>query len=131
MRSLSDKPYRFIIVDSPEQFKPDYWSRVVAVFTTGQTWQFRGYKWREPQELFSHVLGIYVGEKGAPVPSEVRGWGNGVRTFTVERWDERSHGQGVEQETRVARRWRDREVVEEVWRAVEGWMRGRGEWKRN
>jgi parafibromin len=132
MRSLTDtnKPHRFIIVDSPEHFKPDYWARVVAVFTTGQTWQFRGYKWREPQELFTHVLGIYVGEKGHPVPGEVKGWANGVRTFTLERWDERAHGPGVDHDTRVGRRWRDREVVEEVWRAIEGWMRGKGEWKR-
>lgn len=131
LRSLSEKPYRFILVDSPDNFKPDYWNRVVAVFTTGQTWQFRAYKWREPQELFNHVLGVYVGEKGAPVPKEVSGWGKGVRQFWVDRWDERGTGAGVEHETRVARRWRDREVVEELWRAIEGWMRGKGEWKRN
>ena len=71
-----------------------------------------------------------MGEKGAPVPDGVRGWGNGVRRFEVERWDERGHGGNVDHEVRVGRRWRDREVVEEVWRAVEGWMRGRGEWKR-
>ncbi|KIW55968.1 hypothetical protein PV05_04671 [Exophiala xenobiotica] len=130
LHSLGEKPYRFILVDSPEQFKPDYWSRVVAVFTTGQVWQFRGYKWREPQELFGHVLGVYVGEKGLPTPPEVKGWGSSVKTFAVERWDERAHGANVDQETRVARRWRDRETVEEVWRSIEGHMRGRGEWKR-
>ncbi|KAL8826851.1 MAG: hypothetical protein Q9170_007249, partial [Blastenia crenularia] len=36
------RPLRFILVDTPEQFRPDYWNRVVAVFTTGQTWQFKG-----------------------------------------------------------------------------------------
>ena len=130
LHSLSEKPYRFILVDSPEQFKPDYWSRVVAVFTTGQVWQFRGYKWREPQELFGHVLGIYVGEKGLPIPAEVKGWGSSVKTFAVERWDERAHGAAVEQEVRQGRRWRDRETVEEVWRGIEAYMRGRGEWRR-
>ncbi|EXJ58446.1 hypothetical protein A1O7_05871 [Cladophialophora yegresii CBS 114405] len=130
MPSLGEKPFRFILVDSPEHFKPDYWSRVVAVFTTGQIWQFRGYKWREPQELFGHVLGIYVGEKGLPIPTEVKGWGSSVKSFSVERWDERAHGTSVEQETRMSRRWRDREIVEEVWRSIEGYMRGRGEWKR-
>ncbi|KIV84408.1 hypothetical protein PV11_00191 [Exophiala sideris] len=130
LHSLSEKPYRFILVDSPEQFKPDYWSRVVAVFTTGQIWQFRGYKWREPQELFGHVLGIFVGEKGLPIPGEVRGWGSSVKTFAVERWDERAHGGSVDQDTRAGRRWRDRETVEEVWRSIEAYMRGRGEWRR-
>jgi parafibromin len=130
MPSLGEKPFRFILVDSPEHFKPDYWSRVVAVFTTGQVWQFRGYKWREPQELFGHVLGVYVGEKGLPIPPEVKGWGSSVKSFAVDRWDERAHGASVEQETRMSRRWRDRETVEEVWRSIEGYMRGRGEWKR-
>jgi parafibromin len=130
LKSISERPFRFIIVDSPEQFKPDYWSRVVAVFTTGQVWQFRSYKWREPQELFGHVLGVYVGEKGAPIPNEVKGWGSSVKSFVVERWDERAHGAGVEAKTREARRWRDMETVEEVWRALESYMRGKSEWRR-
>jgi parafibromin len=127
---LSSRPFRFILVDSPDQFKPDYWSRVVAVFTTGQTWQFRGYKWREPQELFGHVLGIYLGERNVPVPSEVLGWGSNVRKFQVDRWDERGMG-AVEASVREGKRWRDREVVEEIWRTVEHWMGSKGaEWKR-
>ncbi|KAK5047389.1 hypothetical protein LTR84_006912 [Exophiala bonariae] len=130
LHSLSEKPYRFILVDSPDQFKPDYWSRVVAVFTTGQIWQFRGYKWREPQELFGHVLGIFVGEKGLPIPSEVKGWGSSVKSYSVERWDEKGHGAGVDQAQRASKRWRDRETVEEVWRAIESHMKGRGEWRR-
>jgi parafibromin len=130
MNNLGEKPYRFILVDSPEQFKPEYWDRVVAVFTTGQTWQFRGYKWREPQALFDHVLGLYVGERGQPVPAEVKGWGNNVKTFTVDRWDERAHGTGVEHEQRLKRRWKDREVVEDLWRNVEAVMKGKGMWQR-
>lgn len=129
--TLSSKPFRFILVDSPDNFKPDYWSRVVAVFTTGQMWQFRGYKWREPAELFRNVMGVYIGEKGQPVPTDVRGWGGGVRCFSIDRWDERLHGTSIEPSVREGRRWRDREVVEEVWRGLESWMRSRGgEWKR-
>ncbi|MCJ1429301.1 accessory factor associated with RNA polymerase II, partial [Sticta canariensis] len=80
----ASRPLRFILVDTPEQFKPDYWSRVVAVFTTGQTWQFRGYKWQSPPELFRHVLGIYVGWRGEDVPTTVRGWGRGVSSAQIE-----------------------------------------------
>ena len=130
MPSLSQKPYRFILVDSPDQFKPEYWSRVVAVFTTGQTWQFRGYKWREPQQLFENVLGIFVGEKGQPLPNEIKGWGSAVKRFEVDRWDERGHGSNVDSEQRANQRWRDRETVEELWRGIEGYMRSRGEWRR-
>ncbi len=130
MKSLSEKPFRFILVDSPEQFKPEYWNRVVAVFTTGQRWQFSSYKWREPQELFGHVLGVFVGERGQPVPGDVKSWGSSVKTFAVERWNEKGHGSKVSPEVRSKERWKDREVVEEVWRAVENYMKSKGEWKR-
>ncbi|KAL1885667.1 accessory factor associated with RNA polymerase II [Paecilomyces lecythidis] len=117
--SGAKKPTRFILVDSTSNFKPDYWQRLVAVFTTGQTWQFKSYKWSSPPELFKHATGIYVGWRGEDVPREVKGWGRGVKSFAVERWDEKGgvHGAG---------RWRDREVVEGVWTAIEEGMRARG-----
>ncbi|OAX76885.1 hypothetical protein ACJ72_08822, partial [Emergomyces africanus] len=77
------KPTRFILVDSTADFKPDYWNRVVAVFTTGQTWQFKSYKWSSPPELFKHATGIYVGWRGEEVPREVKGWGRGVRSLRL------------------------------------------------
>lgn len=110
------RPIRFIVVDSPEQFKPEYWARVVAVFTTGQTWQFKNYKWQAPQELFRHALGVYVGWRGEAVPEAVRGWGRGVVSVALDPWN------GVGGGTR----WRDREGVEAVWRGVEENMRVKG-----
>lgn len=115
------RPIRFIIVDTPEQFKPEYWSRVVAVFTTGQVWQFKSYKWQTPGELFKHTLGVYVGWRGDHLPETVRGWGRGVLSTQVEKW---SPGAGN------AARWRDREVVEGIWKAVEDNMRNKG-WRRD
>ncbi|EPS28149.1 hypothetical protein PDE_03095 [Penicillium oxalicum 114-2] len=113
------KPTKFILVDGTTNFKPEYWSRLVAVFTTGQTWQFKSYKWSSPPELFKHATGIYVGWRGEDVPSTVKGWGRGVQSFAVERWDEKGgiHGGG---------RWRDREVVEGIWTAIEEGMKLRG-----
>lgn len=113
------KPTRFILVDSTANFKPDYWQRLVAVFTTGQTWQFKSYKWSSPPELFKHAPGIYVGWRGEDIPREVRGWGRGVRSFFVERWDEKGGVNG-------SGRWRDREVVEGIWTAIEEGMKLRG-----
>ena len=110
---------RFIIVDSPDQFKPEYWTRVVAVFTTGQAWQFRSYKWQTPQELFSHVLGIYVGTRGEQTPDTVRSWGRGVAALQVDPYVDDK-----------ASRWRDREVVESVWSRIEDQMRRTG-WTNN
>ncbi|EFW15922.1 accessory factor associated with RNA polymerase II [Coccidioides posadasii str. Silveira] len=115
----------FILVDSTADFKPEYWNNVVAVFTTGQTWQFKSYKWSSPPDLFKHVTGIFVGWRGEEVPREVKGWGRGVRTFAVERWDEKSanvNGPAIGGRTR----WRDREVVEGIWGAIEEGMKARG-----
>ena len=59
------RPTRFIVVDNAEALARlgaggghDVWGRVVAVFTTGQTWQFKAYRWSEARELFRH------GERG-------------------------------------------------------------------
>ena len=110
-----NKPIRFILVDDPSSFRPDYWDRLVAVFTTGQTWQFKNYKWQAPAELFSHALGVYVGWKGEAVPETVQGWGRGVLSVQIDKG---------------AQRWRDREVVEDVWRGIEARMRAMG-WGRD
>ena len=114
-------PLRFVLVDSPDQFKPDYWARVVAVFTTGQKWQFSSYKWTQPNDLFKHALGIYVGYAGEIVPDMVRGWGRSVKNHSVDKWAANQGDKG---------RWRDREVVESIWTEIEEWMRARG-WGRD
>lgn len=111
------RPLRFVLVDSLDQFKPDYWSRVVAVFTTGQIWQFKSYKWQSPPELFSHALGVYVGWRGEETPQTVRGWGRGVISTQIEKYHNLQGVQG---------RWRDREIVEGIWTAVEQSMKSRG-----
>ena len=90
---------------------------MVAVFTTGQTWQFKSYKWQAAPDLFKNVLGIYVGWRGEDVPSTVRGWGRGVMSTQVEKWNPQQGSQG---------RWRDREVVEGVWGHIEESMRSKG-----
>ncbi|KAK4998080.1 accessory factor associated with RNA polymerase II [Elasticomyces elasticus] len=117
-----NRPLRFILVDTPDHFKPDYWSRVVAVFTTGQTWQFKGYKWTQPAELFSHALGVYVGWRGELIPDTVKGWGRGVLSAQLDKY---VGGPGGVEKNSVSR-WRDREVVEDIWGAIEGSMRARG-----
>ena len=98
-------------------FKPDYWSRVVAVFTTGQAWQFKSYKWQSPPDLFSHVLGVHIGWKGEDTPGTVKSWGRGVISDKIDPWHPNQPPQA---------RWRDREVVEGIWRGIEESMRNKG-----
>ena len=118
------RPMRFILVEGPEQFKPEYWNRVVAVFTTGQAWQFKNYRWSNAAELFKHVLGVYLGWRGEEPPEAVRAFGHKVLPCSVEKW--RDPGQpGAE-----TSRWRDREVVEAIWKGIEGNMRAKG-WRKD
>lgn len=68
---------RFAVVDNVEKFtKPEHWDRVVAVFVTGQAWQFRSYRWPSPNDLFQHVAGFYLTYQGERVPPELGTWRN-------------------------------------------------------
>ncbi|CAI6337475.1 unnamed protein product [Periconia digitata] len=116
--SISSQDLRFILVDSTAMFKPPYWDRVVAIFTTGQSWQFKSYKYPNPIELFAHYPGVYVGWEGETEPDAVRNWGRGVLPVKVDKWMGSEKG-----------RWRDREVVERIWGRIEEGMR-RGGWTR-
>ncbi|EGX90777.1 Pol II transcription elongation factor subunit Cdc73, putative [Cordyceps militaris CM01] len=115
------RPMRFILVEGPEQFKPEYWNRVAAVFTTGQTWQFKNYKWSNPNELFKHVQGIFVGWRGDLPPDPVRDWGHRVLAAPVDRW----RGHGLD-----SSRFRDKEAVESIWNTIELNMRSKG-WRKD
>jgi parafibromin len=119
MPSISSSPITFILVDNSSNFKPAYWSRVVGVFTTGQTWQFKLYKYTNPVELFSHYPGIYVGWSNEEPPQNVLDLGRGVMPVKVDKWTGTAEG-----------RWRDREVVERIWSRVEEGMRRNG-WTRD
>ena len=58
-----------------------------------------------------------MGWRGEDVPAAVKGWGRGVQSVGVEKWNP-SVGTGG--------RWRDREVVEGVWGRIEESMRAKG-----
>lgn len=62
------------IMDNPASLQPDDWGRVVAVFVSGQTWQFKGWKWSSPVDLFKNVLGIYLTFDDRTVDPNVQSW---------------------------------------------------------
>ncbi|KAB2102463.1 hypothetical protein AG0111_0g9108 [Alternaria gaisen] len=117
--SISSQPLTFICVDSTASFKPTYWSRVVAIFTTGQLWQFKSYKYTQPAELFANYPGIFVGWSSEEPPETVKQLGRGVLPVGVDKWTGSEKG-----------RWRDREVVERIWGRIEEGMR-KGGWTRD
>ncbi len=72
------------IIDNPvTRLKKDDWNRVVAVICQGAAWQFKGWRYSDPVDLFSRTFGFYVGLEGAAVPNELRGWN--VKTGKVSR----------------------------------------------
>ncbi|KAK1998679.1 Cdc73 family RNA pol II accessory factor [Colletotrichum falcatum] len=120
MRDIDpSRPMRFILVEGPEQFKPEYWNRVVAVFTTGQSWQFKNYKWSSPPDLFRRILGIFIGWRGEQPPDSVKEWGHRVLQLGVDRWRD---GTGAQE----AAKFRDKEAAESIWRAIEANMKNKG-----
>ncbi len=65
---------RFKIINDPRKLPGSDWDRVVAVFCTGQTWQFKDWKWSTPVELFKNVLGIHLNVDDQVINPTVQSW---------------------------------------------------------
>lgn len=85
----------------------DPWNRVIAVFTTGQAWQFKTYKWNEPRELFKNVMGVYVRWHNEPQNPNIRDWN--VVELQIDR----------------TKRHTDKQTVSHFWRQLESWTQRR------
>ncbi|CCD27155.1 Cdc73p NDAI_0J02630 [Naumovozyma dairenensis CBS 421] len=103
------KPLRFLIVNNTRMFtKAENWDRLVAVFTTGHTWQFNNYQWNTPQELFQHCKGYYFHFTGDAVPQHVQQWN--VEKIELDK----------------NKRFKDIEVVRYFWNSLEKELIARG-----
>jgi len=67
---------KYEIIDNPKtKFKSNAdWDRVVAVIPQGAEWQFKGWKYQRPVDVFTKYFGFYVGMEGAPIPKEITQW---------------------------------------------------------
>ena len=75
LRSLSDSAtVGYKITDDPSKFTDEEWERVVAVFVTGQTWQFRGWKYDNPTDLMQRVLGVHLMYDDRQPPPTIQSW---------------------------------------------------------
>lgn len=92
-----------MVVDNADLFtKPEYWDRVVAIFTTGQTWQFSKYKYSKPETLFQKYSGFYMAYQGDVVPKQIADWN--VSVIKVDRGE---------------KRFRDKMIVRDLWLQLE------------
>lgn len=45
----------YLVIDNPSRLAPGDWERVVAVVALGKEWQFKGWHWEKPVDLFANV----------------------------------------------------------------------------
>lgn len=101
---------QIVVVDNVNIFtKPEYWDRVVAIFTTGQTWQFAKYKYSKPEELFQKYPGFFVSYLGDVTPKQIKDWN--LNEIKVDR------GQ---------KRFRDKMIVRDFWLHMEKTLIAKG-----
>lgn len=64
------------IIDNPvtRLAKERDWDRVVAVIAQGAAWQFKGWKYNSPVDIFSKMFGFFIGMEGSPLPRDVTTW---------------------------------------------------------
>ncbi|KAG0687426.1 accessory factor associated with RNA polymerase II [Pichia californica] len=105
-----NRKIKFVVVNNVEKFfiKPEYWDRVVAVFTTGQEWQFKNYKINKPNLLFQKVKGFYINYNGDSIPLNIKNWN--VQIISLDR----------------NQRFKDRQISELLWESIERFMASKG-----
>ena len=95
---------RYKVVDSVKRFQPRHWDRVVAVFASGKEWQFKGWRWKSPVEIFTRCQGMHVYFDDEAVASTVRSWA--VAPFALKKQTRNS----------------DRLQCHGIWKVVDHWM---------
>lgn len=63
---------RYEVIDDGSKLSSNDWHRVVAVFVHGPLWQFRGWKFSNPVDLLSEVLGFYLYFEEDQIPTTVK-----------------------------------------------------------
>lgn len=102
--------HNIMVVDNVDLFtKPEYWDRVVAIFTTGQAWQFAKYKYTKPEALFQKYPGYILTYTGDVVPKQIAEWN--VNVVSVDRGE---------------KRFRDKMIVRDLWMQLEKVLMLRG-----
>lgn len=101
----------------------DPWSRVIAVFTTGQAWQFKSYRWTDPRDLFRngmlHPLTVSDGR--------VRSMEQRSIHITSQRMERDTFTGALLQSLTIiqvdrTKRHTDKQLVAFFWRSLDSWV---------
>ncbi|KAL9988717.1 hypothetical protein ACROYT_G003195 [Oculina patagonica] len=74
-------PYR--VIDNPARLQPNDWNRVVAVFVQGPAWQFKGWPYSSPVDIFTKTKGFYLKYDEMKTDPNVQKWD--VQILTISR----------------------------------------------
>lgn len=89
VKEYNGEEFKFKVVDSVNRFRDKEWyahyslptfiericrSCVVGVLVSGQTWQFKGWKWAFPLQVFKRVCGIHIHRQGSQLSDEIKKW---------------------------------------------------------
>ncbi|CAK9683039.1 unnamed protein product [Candida parapsilosis] len=100
---LVSSAQKIMVVDNVDLFtNPDYWNRVIAIFTTGQSWQFSKYNFSKPEVLFQKYQGYYLGYQGEATPHQIKDWN--VHEIKVDRGE---------------KRFKDKVIVRDFWAEID------------
>ena len=64
----------FMLVDDPRQLSNSDWKKVVAVVAQGAASQFKGWKVRQPVDLFNKYVGVHFKYDDSETPKNVEKW---------------------------------------------------------
>lgn len=73
----------FEIYDNIDNISRKDWDLVAVVFTLGQEWQFKGWKWEKPVDVFHNTLGFCLKFTDEPAPGMSGSWK--VHMYNVHR----------------------------------------------
>ena len=76
----------FLIIDNPvaKLSHSHEWANVVGVIAAGNAWQFKGWKYAKPVDIFNRVLGVHLKYDDAETVPEVKKWN--VTVLTVNKF---------------------------------------------
>ena len=99
------KTHSYQIVDNPLRLDSRDWDRVVAVIALGKSWQFKGWRWDQPVDLFTQCIGIHLKFADEPLAPAVGQWN--VNVVNVQK----------------SQRHLDRTVAGHFWALVDAFVR--------
>jgi parafibromin len=90
------------VIDNPEKLSKSDWDRVVAVFTNGQTWEFKGWFSENPTQIFTRYKGFHAAYDDQQVHENIKKWP--VKVLRIGR--------------AAIKRHTDQTVVREFWKVL-------------